>query len=178
MPRKSYKRYWWVVLMRGIFAILFALCCFFWTGLTLEILVLLFAILAIADGFFNVMSSVDAAKKDENWGVLLLEGLLGIIIGALIIGWPAITLTILVYLVGAWAIVTGIIEIWASFATDLVQTAKYLLMVIGIISLILGIVVLAYPLATLAVVIWILGIYALIAGIALIAFSVQVKRLV
>lgn len=177
MGNKMMSRYWWVMLLRGILAVVFALLAFFWTGLTLEVLVLLFAIFAIGEGVFAIGASIEASKHHEKWGTFLLEGVLGIIAGVIIISWPGISVAIFVYLIALWALITGLVEILVGGTVEITPTAKSMIILVGVLSLILGVVMLAYPAATITILIWLLGVYALIAGIAMIIFSVQLKSL-
>lgn len=176
MARLLMKKYWWVMMLRGIIALVFALLAIFWTDLTLEILVVLFAIYAIGEGVFAIAASIQASKKHEQWGVFLLEGVLGIIAGVFILTWPGISIMIFVYLIALWALLTGLAEILIGASVELSPTARSMIVIVGVLSLILGVVMLAYPAATIIVLIWLLGIYALIAGIAMIVFSVELKK--
>jgi len=176
MAKKLMKKYWWVMMLRGIIALIFALLAVFWTELTLEILVVLFAIFAIGEGFFAIASSIEASKKHEQWGLFLLEGVLGLVVGLLILSWPGISVVIFVYLIAMWALVTGLMEIWIGGSAELGPTAKSMIVLVGILSLILGVVMLAYPGATITVLIWLLGIYAFIVGIAMVIFSLEIKK--
>ncbi len=177
MGNKMMSKYWWVMLLRGILAIIFAFLAFFWTGLTLEVLVVLFAIFAIGEGLFAIGASIQASKHHEKWGTFLLEGVLGIIAGVIILTWPGISIVIFVYLIALWALITGLVEILIGGTTEITPTAKSMIILVGVLSLILGVVMLAYPGATIAILIWLLGVYALVAGIAMMVFSFQLKNL-
>ncbi|MBV8810976.1 MAG: DUF308 domain-containing protein, partial [Acidobacteriaceae bacterium] len=67
-------RRWWMLLLRGIIAIIFGLLAFAWPGLTLIILTALFGGYALVDGIFALVAGIHA-----RWVVLALIGVLGII---------------------------------------------------------------------------------------------------
>lgn len=177
MDKKMMGRYWWIIMLRGIIAIIFAMLAIFWTGLTLEILVVLFAIFAIGEGIFAIFSAIEASKHHEKWGSFVLEGALGVIAGILIISWPGISVMIFVYLIALWALITGLVEILIGATAEINDTAKSMMVIVGVLSLILGIAMLVYPGITVAIMVWLMGIYALIAGIAMIVFSFQIKKI-
>ncbi len=82
-------RNWWALALRGVFGILFGLVAFLFPGITLGALILLFAIYAVLDGLFAIVAAIRAAERHERWGVLLLEGIAGIVAGLLAFVWPA-----------------------------------------------------------------------------------------
>ena len=83
MLSKLMSVYWWVLLLRGVLAILFGIAAYAWPGMTLATLVTLFGAFAFVDGIFNVFHALSGRKEDEHWWVLLLEGLLGIAFGVI-----------------------------------------------------------------------------------------------
>jgi uncharacterized membrane protein HdeD (DUF308 family) len=95
-------------------AVLFGLAALVWPGATLTALVLLFGAYALVDGLLAVIvSRLDRHEFDHGW-VLLLKGLAGIATGVLTYLWPSITAQALVYLIAAWAILTGAFEVVAA----------------------------------------------------------------
>jgi uncharacterized membrane protein HdeD (DUF308 family) len=63
------------------------------------------------------MSSIGArraSKAHERWGALILEGVAGVLAAVATFVWPAITAISLVYVIAAWAIVTGALEMAAA----------------------------------------------------------------
>jgi len=110
-------RKWWLLALRGMVAVLFGLAALVWPGVTLTALVLLFGAYALVDGLLAlIVSPLDRYEFDHGW-VLLLKGLAGIATGVLTFLWPSVTAQALVYLIAAWAILTGALE--AVAAVDL-----------------------------------------------------------
>lgn len=174
MEEKKLAKHWWAILIRGIVAVLFAFLAIFATGFTLNILLIFLGIYLLLDGLFAVIGSLSATDH-KNWWMLLLEGLISIGAGVIVFVWPGITLLILVYLVAIWAIITGIFEFLASLSATWAQPGKIFLGVVGVLSVILGIVIFLNPLFSLTAVVWLIGIYALVIGLALIFFSFKLK---
>ncbi|MBE3559707.1 MAG: HdeD family acid-resistance protein [Ktedonobacteraceae bacterium] len=172
------RQYWWSLLIRGIVAILFGLAALFWPRLTLLVLVTLFGAFALIDGIVAVFVSLQERETAPRWWMLLLEGLAGIIIGLVTFFWPGITAFALLYLIAAWAIITGIFEIAAGFAMNRAFGFEWTLIIVGILSVLLGIFLAFQPVAGLLAIVWVIGIYALIAGILLIVRAFQFRSLV
>jgi uncharacterized membrane protein HdeD (DUF308 family) len=97
---------------------LFGLVALFLPGATMLSLVLIFAAYAFIDGVFGIISAVRAAGRHERWVSLVLEGVVDIIVAAIAVLWPGITVVAFVLLVAAWAIVTGGLMLWAAFRLD------------------------------------------------------------
>jgi uncharacterized membrane protein HdeD (DUF308 family) len=167
-------RRWWALALRGLLAVLFGILTFIIPGLTLFSLVLLFGAYAILEGVFNVLSAMRAPR--QHWP-LLLEGIVGIIAGFLTFAWPGITALILLYVIGFWAIFTGILEIAAGIRLRKHIDNEWLLILMGVLSVGFGLLLLVFPGAgALAIVLWI-GAYALVFGIALIALAFRLRPL-
>ena len=66
------KQNWWVLLVRGIAAILFGLAALVWPGLTVAVLVLMFGVWTLIDGIAGVIDSIRWRDRIENWGLWLL----------------------------------------------------------------------------------------------------------
>lgn len=165
-------KYWWALAIRGVVAVLFGLLTFFVPGITLVTLVLLFGAYALVDGIFNVIAFFRAVS--HHWA-LLIEGVIGIIAGILTFTWPAITAIVLLYLIAFWAIFTGIFEIIAGIRLRKAITNEWLLLIMGVFSLLFGVLILFNPgVGALAIVLWI-GAYALVFGIILLALAFRLR---
>jgi uncharacterized membrane protein HdeD (DUF308 family) len=172
----SLTRNWWVVLLRGLAGIIFGLITFFEPGISLAALVLLFGAYALVDGVLSIATAVRRRGADR-WLLLLLEGIAGILAGLATFLWPAITAIVLLYLIAAWALVTGVLEIAAAIRLRKAITGEWLLALSGIASIILGVLLFIAPgPGALAVVIWI-GVYAFVFGALLVALSFRLRSL-
>ncbi len=109
-------RNWWAFVLRGILAILFGLMAVFLPGMALMTLVLLFGIFAITQGVFELISAfrTTPTPSEQPWWALLLEGIVGIAAGLVALLWPGLTALALLYVIAAWAVISGILEIVAA----------------------------------------------------------------
>jgi len=172
---QMYRRYWWMLLIRGVIAVLFGLAAIFWTGLTALVLVYLFGAFALIDGIVAVVVSLQERAVVPRWWVLLIEGIVGILIGVLTFFSPIVTALVLLYLIATWAIITGILEIAAAFSMRRALALEWTLAIAGILSILLGILLAFQPVSGILAVVRIIGIYAIIFGVLLIIRSFQFR---
>lgn len=168
-------RNWWAVLLRGIAGVLFGVATFVAPAISLAALVLLFGAYAFVDGVMAIMSATRHHGVSDRWGVVLVEGIAGVAAGVLTFVWPGITAFALLYLIAAWALVTGVLEVAAAIRLRKVITHEWLLALNGIASIALGALLVAFPgLGALGVVLWI-GAYAFVSGVLLVALAFRLR---
>jgi uncharacterized membrane protein HdeD (DUF308 family) len=166
-----------VLIVRGIVGVVFGVIAFLWPGITIAALVVIFGAYAIIDGITNLVLGFSRTGAHGRWAHVL-QGVFGIAAGVLTFMWPAITALVLVLLIGAWAIVTGIFEIAAAIRLRRVITGEWMLVLSGIVSILFGVMVFVFPFAGAVGISWILGVYAMTAGIILISLGVRLRKLV
>jgi len=166
---------WWLVLLRGVAGVIFGLATFFAPGISLAMLVVVFGAYALADGILAIITALRRRGTHDRWWLLLLAGLMGVAAGTATLVWPEITALTLLYLIAAWALVTGGFEIAAAIRLRRVITGEWLLAWSGISSVALGVLLIFFPRpGALAVVLWI-GAYALVYGALLIALGFRLR---
>lgn len=161
---------WTSLLLRGILAIIFGIIAILFPGIALFALIIVFGAYAFLDGILAIVVAIQERHVLPRWGWLLVEGIAGIALGIVAFVWPGETALILLYIVAAWAIVTGILEIGAAFTVR-----DWLIGLAGILSLAFGVLLIARPGAGLLSILWLLGIYALIFGVLLIVHAFQLR---
>jgi len=175
---ETLARYWWVVAVRGVAAVLFGLLAIIWPEITVTVLVLLFGAYALVDGVLALFTALFGGRSAEGrrlW--LALEGVAGVLIGVLTFLWPGITTLVLLWLIAAWVLVTGVIEIVAAVRLRREIEGEWLLALSGVLSVVFGILLVIWPTAGAVTVVWLIGIYAMVFGIALIALSLRLRKI-
>jgi uncharacterized membrane protein HdeD (DUF308 family) len=170
-------RNWWVLVLRGVLAVLFGIVAFFMPGPTAYALVLLFGAYALVDGIFAVITGIREYDERERWWAVLLEGIAGIIVGVLTFLWPGVAGLVLLTFIAAWAIITGVFEIMAAIRLRREIEGEWLLGLSGVASVLFGLLLLFQPVAGLIAVTWIIGAYAILFGVLLIALGLQLRGL-
>jgi uncharacterized membrane protein HdeD (DUF308 family) len=170
-------RNWWLPVLGGVSAVLFGIVALAWPGITFESLVLVFGAFAFVDGLCALALGLWAAGADEDWWPLVLAGIVGIAIGVLTFTRPAAMALALVYVVGMWAMVTGLLEIVAAVQLRKFISTEWLMALGGIVSIVFGVLVLAQP-ATAAIALTALfGFYAILAGISEVGLGIRMRSL-
>jgi uncharacterized membrane protein HdeD (DUF308 family) len=165
---------WWAIGIRGALGILFGLIALFLPGATMLSLVLVFAAYAFLDGVLGIVSAVRAARENERWGYLVLEGLVDIAAAAVAVLWPGITVVAFVFVIAFWAIVTGVLELMAAFRLDFIDGRGWLVFG-GIVSILYGALLIAAPMIGAVVLTWWLGAYALVFGVCLVMLAFKLR---
>jgi uncharacterized membrane protein HdeD (DUF308 family) len=158
-------------------AILLALITFAVPGVTIAILATIFGFYALFDGVFALISSIRAARGHRRWGAFLLEGLIGIFFGVSAIIFPLGAAAAFVTLVAIWAVFTGVLEIAAAIRLRRHVQGEWLLFLLGVLSILLGLIIVAAPISGAVFLVWVLASYGLLFGILLIALGFRIRRL-
>lgn len=178
------KQAWWVLMLRGIAAILFALLLLFLPGLTLVggvlSFVILFAIYALVDGISNIVGSV--MNREGQWFWLLLWGVVSVIAGLFALANPlyllmfgVFTLAVMVYIVAFRSIAGGLIEMYSAWRLRQEIDNEWLLAMNGIFSVLFGVILLLRPITGIEVLILLTTFYLLMAGVLQLVLSFKVR---
>jgi uncharacterized membrane protein HdeD (DUF308 family) len=146
-----------------------------WPGISLAALVLMYGAYAFVDGLLAMFAALRGRTGDGARGVTFLRGLLGIGAGVVTVLWPRITALALLYVIAAWAIVGGVLEIMSAVRLRKTLTGEWLLALGGVLAVILGVMLMLFPgPGALALVLWV-GAFAIVFGIALFALGLRLR---
>jgi len=165
-------RNWWIPVVRGVLGILFGFLVFAYTRTAIQVFVYLFGIYALLDGVIALALAFDVSRG-RGW--LVLSGIAGIAAGILTFIYPSITAVVLVYIVAAWAVITGIFEIVAAFEWRQVLSDTWMLGLAGVLSIIIGVLLFSSPSAGLLAWAWLIAIYAIVYGVLYIAAGIRLR---
>lgn len=160
--------------LRGVLAIAFGVAAFVWPGLTLYALVLLFGAYALVDGVVAILSVIRHRTGDHR-GLVVLEGVVGIVAGIAAVAWPGITALALVLLIGVYAVLTGVAELVVAGRLRGMLRDDWALGLAGILSIAFGAAMIVFPGAGALAVAWLIGSYAVAFGVAMLLFSVRLR---
>ena len=166
-------RRWWWMLVRGIAAILFGIACFVWPGFTVWALVMLFAAYAIVDGAAMIVFG----RKLGSWFWYALAGLVSMAAGVIAIAWPGISAMALLWVIAAWAILSGIFQIMAGWDIRKEVEGEWVLFVGGVLAILFGLLLFLRPGAGALSVVWLIGTFMILFGILQIILSFKLKGL-
>jgi uncharacterized membrane protein HdeD (DUF308 family) len=169
-------RYWWLLALRGLAAVLFGVLAFVWPDITLLTLVFLFGWYAVINGVLSLALAAKAAKGYPRFFGLILPGLLSIIAGVVAFIMPGITALALLVLIAAWAIVNGIMEIVAAIRLRKEITNEWLLVMAGVASVGFGVLLLLWPGAGALAMLWWIGSFSIVFGVLFIALAFRLRK--
>ncbi len=175
--RTPLESHWWVWALRGIAAIVFGILVFVWPGATISSLTLVFGVYAVMDGVLALFEAVKRRKTDARWWALLLEGLVSIVLGAGALIIPGLAAISFVYLLGFWAIVTGVFEIVQAIRARAEIQGEGWLIVGGLLSIAFGLTLTAWPVNGAITLVWLLGGYAIGFGIVMFVMAFRLRAL-
>lgn len=167
-------RNWWLVALRGVFAILFGVLAFAAPQAFLLALALYFAAYMLVDGGWTIASAIRAAQKHERYGFLLLEGIVDIVVGLAAALIPAAAIWAFVLLVATWALVTGALMIAAAFRLHL-HYGRWWLGLGGVISILFGLALAINPGMSAIVLAFWMGAYSLAFGVMLLFLAFNLR---
>jgi uncharacterized membrane protein HdeD (DUF308 family) len=169
------QRNWWIMAVRGLFAVIFGLIALLAPRIALLAFIYVFAAYALVDGGVAVITAIQERELLYRWGWILFEGILSILVGIIAFANPSLTALALLYIIAAWAIVTGIMEIAGAFAIREFVSREWLLALAGVVSVALGIILFLYPSSGILAILWLVGIYGIVFGLLFIVRAFQLR---
>jgi len=167
----------WALGINGAAWVAFAVIILIWPGISLYALVLLFGAFSLADGIIMLGTAI-TGKIKEGRGWLVLGGLAGIAVGVLVFLWTNMSTLALLYVIGAYAIVLGIIAAGGAFWLPLSGGDRALLLLSGLVSILFGIVMFAKPGDGAIVLLALIAAFGLVRGITELVVAIGGERLV
>jgi uncharacterized membrane protein HdeD (DUF308 family) len=149
-----------------------------WPDLTLLVLVGLFAAFAFITAAAYIGAALKARVNDgsgKGWWLLLLWGLVAVAAGGIAIFHPIVTALTLVLLMGANALVTGVLDLVMAFRLRKEIRNEWMLVLAGTVSIVFGALVLAFPGAGALAMVWMVSFYATLTGVLLLALALRLR---
>ncbi|GAA1464654.1 HdeD family acid-resistance protein [Nocardiopsis exhalans] len=167
------SRNWWVLVVRGVAAVIFGVLALVWPAASLIALAIIFGAFALVDGVVLAFTAFRAGSGNRM--PLGVQAGLSIALGLMALIWPMAAVIALVFLIGAWAIVTGVAEIVTAVRLRAQISSEWLLIFVGALSVIFGLLVWFWPLAGAQVIMWVVGAYAIVFGVVMAAAGFRLR---
>jgi uncharacterized membrane protein HdeD (DUF308 family) len=168
-------RNWWLILLRGICAIVFGVLTFFWPGLTLVTLILLYGVFALFDGGLAIGAAIMGDTPQPRWW-LALAGVLGIAAGVVTLAWPGLTGLVLLFFIAGWAIAAGVFEIVGAIRLRKEIEGEWWLIATGALSVLFGALILMFPGAGALGLAFAIAWFAILYGVLLVGLSLRLRK--
>jgi uncharacterized membrane protein HdeD (DUF308 family) len=170
-------RHWWVLLLRGLFAVIFGVLTFSNPGITLATLIIFFGAYVFVNGIFTLIHAIRGWKHEEERWLPLIDGLLGVWIGIIAFRNPAMTAVVLLLFIAIWSLVSGVLLIIAAVRLRKIIQGEAWLAFGGIVSILFALLLMWAPGAGALSLLWLIASYAILFGIILIVFAFKVRGL-
>ena len=169
------SRSWWMLALRGVIAIAFGALALIWPGITLLVLVALFAAYALLGGAVSTLAALRNRRTEQDWWLVLLLGLVSLGAGVVAILHPGLTALVLVLIMGANALLTGILDIAVAIRLRKSIQGEWLLILAGLLSIVFGVLVFLFPGAGALAMVWLISVYAVATGVLLLVVAFRAK---
>ena len=174
---RSLAENWWLLLLRGDAAIIFGMLAFFWPGITLLSLTLLWGACAFADGIFALWAAISgkgAAETSTRWW-LAATGIVSVLAAFVAFFWPGMTTLVLLMFIASWAIIIGVLQIWGTIELGKEAQGEWLFALYGVLWVAFGVVMFAQPGAGALALVWMIGWFAVLSGCMSIAIAFRLR---
>ena len=176
LVKSALHRSWWLLLLRGIAAVAFGVLTFIWPQISLVSLILVYGIYALVDGVLALIAAIRGGGFAPRWW-LALGGVISILAAGVAFAWPGLTALVLVYLIGFWSILRGVLEIIGAIRLRNEIANEWSLGAAGALSVIFGLILVFMPGAGAIGLLWLIATWAVLFGLLLIWVAFKVRTL-
>lgn len=168
--RQVIRKTWWIPLVQGLLAFVIGVLILTRPAPTLTLLTIFLGAYWLVGGIFDAVGAVSRRDSDRHWLLALTAGVISAIVGALLLGQPMlgalVTSVAAVTLIAIGAVVSGILSVvWAVRVRHEIHGEGWIIL-IGVMSILLGLVLLATPLLSAIALIQVAAILAIVGGVA------------
>lgn len=168
-------RWWWTFILRGVVAILFGVIALVFPPVAIGGLVGLFAAWALVDGGNSLLTGIRTRGRDRSWWLEVLEGVISVVAGIIALLVPGFAAEVLVLLIAAWAILTGIVQIVTAVRLRTVIVGEVWLALAGVASILFGVLVVSFPAAGALSLAWLIASFAIAFGAFLVLLGARLR---
>lgn len=177
MSKKKIK-YWWISLVAGILYIFLGIWILRTPLESYVSLSLIFSAFIVLSGIFWIALSISVNENLSGWGWFLVGGILELVIGTLLIMYPAISLTILPFFIGFWLLFGGIMGIGSSIQYKSLGGRNWgWLLVLGILTVLFSILLLANPIFAGISIVFMTSFSLIALGMYRMVFALNLRRI-
>ncbi len=164
---------WWLTLLRGLLGSIIGALMLACPEKSAETLIMLVGAFAVITGLISTINA--ASSRFDVWRTSLASGVVTLLLGLVALLMPGITASILVYMVAAWALLFGIIEIAAGISLSAAGAIGPLTIGVGLISVVLALILFAIPEAGVVAATWLVGFYFLATGALTVYHAIEIR---
>jgi uncharacterized membrane protein HdeD (DUF308 family) len=164
---------WWSFMRRGLITGALGLCALIWPTMSLALLLRLVALYLLADGVVGLAPAFRSTERTPH----LVQAAISLAVGAVLLFWPGVTIRTLLVVFGVWTLLSGIGQLFSSRQLDAAVTDRGLLTSLGVITGVVGLVLILWPGTGVVAIAWVIGAAALVIATLLIILALCLKRI-
>ena len=168
-------KWWWTFIIRGVVAILFGVIALVFPPVAIGVLVGLFAAWALIDGANSLLTGIRTRGQDRSWWLEVLEGVISVAAGVIALVLPGFAAEVLLLLIAAWAILTGLVQIVTAVRLRTVISGEVWLALAGVASIVFGVILLVFPAAGALSIAWLIASFAIAFGAFLVLLGWRLR---
>jgi len=163
---------WWVFLLRGLLALGLGVSALIWPRLTLALLIRLVGFYAVLDGAAGIVSGIRSRELQS----YLVPALASLVVGAILIFWPGLTVKGLLIMLGLWAVLQGADLFLAGRGAETDDPNRALLTMTGTVLAVVGLVLIIWPGVGAITISWLVAALAFLMGALLVFLALRLRR--
>ena len=167
---------WTLLAANGVIAVIFGVLAIFVPGPMLLTVVTYFGIVILLLGAAMLVGGILTLRNGLDYGTDLAEAIVLMIIGVLLTFYTRQSLKIFVIIIGSWAILIGLMQLFIAFKLNPELNGKNTLLINGGLSLVFGIILFFNPFQAAVFVLVLTGILAIAVGTILIIVAMKMKN--
>lgn len=162
---------WWAFMLRGCLAALLGLIALLLPSGSVAMLLRIAGVFLIIDAATALFSFRQAGEREVGMAQGVLTGLAGLVL----LFMPSASIQTVMVILGIWALVTGVGNLWAARKMDRADTERSSLMGVGIFATIIGLVLVFWPVSGVVAIGWVIAILAFAIAALLIWVALRLK---
>jgi uncharacterized membrane protein HdeD (DUF308 family) len=170
------SRQWWVLILQGVLGIIVGVVAIIYPDIALGTIVLLFGFWAIVSGVAQIAAGWRLAElRGKSWP-FLVSGAASVFAGVLAVLYPGLTILSLILLLGAWILVSGLMEVYTAWRIRAEVSNEWILALIGALRALAGIIILAMPYVGAILTAALFATWAILSGIGALALGWRLRQ--
>lgn len=173
-----FLRSWWVLILRGLFAVILGLMALVWPDLTVFVLVTIMGAFLLLDGLIEIWVGFLGRGQHAEWWTDALLGIFAALAGVAILAWPGVSALGLMIFIGVSLVVYGATLIYQAIRLRAELANEMIVLAAGVFAALVGIGFIIVPRAGAAALGLLTGAWLLIFGILLIAIGWKLRGII
>jgi uncharacterized membrane protein HdeD (DUF308 family) len=173
-----FLRSWWVLVLRGLFAVLLGLIALVWPDITVFVIITIIGVFLLLDGLIEIWVGFLGRGRDAEWWTDAVLGILAVLGGIAILAWPGVTALGLMIFIGASFAVYGATLVYQAIRLRADLANEWMVIGTGALTFLLGVGFMVFPRAGAAALGVLFGGYLVLFGVLLIVIGWKLRGIV